>query len=180
MMGSWGIHKPSNVSVKERIITELYSNFDCDVLQASQVGNILYFAIKHIPSGTVYAEVVKTRIDNSIYNNLIYKQMDETMQPYFYDAPASLIKKLTPTDSEQANEWRKICLETAEKKKTERGKPKLKDGDKIKFTRPIQFSNGSKLDTFTVWKEGRRTLFIHDLRFYRIRKWNTMEYEVVV
>jgi hypothetical protein len=178
-MGSWGIHKPSNMSIKDVLKHDLFRNDELEVLQSSVVGNIVYFAVKYIPQNIVYATVVKTRIDNSIYNNLIYKEMDETMHPYFYDAPPSLIKKLTPTDNENALTWRAECLKRAEVKKVERQKPKVENGMQIQFSRPIEFSNGHKLDTFTVFKEGKSVLFKSGYQFYRIRKWNKLDYQIV-
>lgn len=35
-----------------------------------------------------------------------YKDLDETMHPYFYDCPLSLIKEAGPTNNKSANEWR--------------------------------------------------------------------------
>lgn len=45
-----------------------------------------------------------------------YKDMDETMMPYYFDAPKSLIQKLTPTDCENSNKWRQACLERSRTK----------------------------------------------------------------
>ncbi|MDO5332206.1 MAG: hypothetical protein Q4E99_05950, partial [Bacillota bacterium] len=59
--------------------------------------------------------------------------------PYCYDCPKAILKLLTPTDSEWANEWRRKCFE-------KHNKPKLSDlpiGTKIKFER-----NGKEIKLF--------------------------------
>ena len=33
------------------------------------------------------------------------------MEPYHYECPKSILKLLTPTDNELANEWREKCYE---------------------------------------------------------------------
>lgn len=44
-----------------------------------------------------------------------YKDMDETMGPYYYDFPVSWLDMLSPCDSENALGWRKCVRERAEK-----------------------------------------------------------------
>lgn len=51
------------------------------------------------------------------YWNFSYKEMDESMCPYSFDCPVGILNLLTPTDSENANEWRRLCREQKEKKK---------------------------------------------------------------
>lgn len=40
-----------------------------------------------------------------------YKDMDETMEPYYYNCPEAILKLLTATDNEHANKWRATCRE---------------------------------------------------------------------
>lgn len=62
------------------------------------------------------------------YHNFGYKDMDETMGPYSYHCPKSILDKLTPTDNEAALKWREKCKEQIAK--NEKAKT-LKVGDKI-------------------------------------------------
>jgi hypothetical protein len=45
-----------------------------------------------------------------------YKDMDESMHPYYYDCPLSILSKLTTTDNENAISWREKCMENKKKK----------------------------------------------------------------
>lgn len=50
-----------------------------------------------------------------IYSNFAYKLMDESMGPRECDCPKKILKLLSPTESEWANEWRKKCEENQKK-----------------------------------------------------------------
>ncbi len=113
------------------------------VLKSCMKGSTYYAAIKQmvkrvendiyepIDDGIVFGVVFLTSVDNKSYwENFAYKDMDETCGPYKYDCPKAIIDLLSPTDNEYALEWRRKCLENA-------NKPKLSDlpiGTKIKFT----------------------------------------------
>ena len=43
-----------------------------------------------------------------------YKDMDESMHPYYYDFPVSWLDLLSPTDSENARKWREEVRKRAE------------------------------------------------------------------
>ena len=52
------------------------------------------------------AVVFLTQVEKGMF---YYKDMSETMGPCYYDCPESILKKLSPTDNEYANEWREQC-----------------------------------------------------------------------
>ena len=81
--------------------------------------------------------------------NFGYKDMDETMGPYYYNCPARILKQLTPTDNETALAWRNACQERLDKRKARK---KLKVGDMIRFDKALKFTDGSKLSDFIVVK----------------------------
>ncbi len=60
---------------------------------------------------------------------IAYKDMDENMGPYYYNCPAEVLEQLTPTDNENANEWRAKCLDRLLKKGV-RVNPKVLDAIK--------------------------------------------------
>lgn len=97
-----------------------------NVLKSAMVGSTYYAAVeKKKTDGTreVWAAVFLTcgrSSDGTIWG---YKDMDETMEPYYYDCPAGILALLTPTDNERANNWRKACRENLAKKAADRKNP---------------------------------------------------------
>lgn len=107
-----------------------------------------YAAVEIVEKGTGKREVVAIvallHIDSK---ELGKKTMDETCGPYSYNCPESILNLLTETNSEWAQEWRAKCRkQIANRKKVF----SLKAGTVIKFDKPLSFSNGLELDTFTV------------------------------
>lgn len=94
------------------------------------------------------------------YNNFGYKDMDETMGPYMFNCPKTILDLLTPTDNEYANKWRNSNWERIN------NTLKVKDGDIIKLKNPIRFRGGQELDTFRVEKKGRKTSYYHPSNNY--------------
>jgi len=45
------------------------------------------------------------------YHNFGYKDMDESLHPFYYDCPERILRRLTPCDDEEANRWRQKCWE---------------------------------------------------------------------
>jgi hypothetical protein len=88
--------------------------------------------------------------------NFGYKDMDETMGPYMFNCPNTILDLLTdtPHDNESSREWRKACRE----RNASILKPK--HGDIIKTKGTWRFNGGWELDTFYVKKEGRRTRYL--------------------
>lgn len=81
-----------------------------EVLKSSMVGSTYYAAIKHTIFATgevmVFADITITSIEN---NQFWYKDMSESMGPYKYDCPVSILNLLSPTDNEYALQWRENC-----------------------------------------------------------------------
>lgn len=101
------------------------------VVKSAMVGSTYYAAVETVVVAggerkvwaAVFLTCGKTRWDHTVWG---YKDMDETMGPFSYDCPASILALLTPTDNKNANEWRETCrkvlAEKAEKRKT-KGQP---------------------------------------------------------
>ncbi len=83
------------------------------IVKDSMVGNIYYAAMKSSKTGEVWALVVLTETDGTEFG---YKDMDETMGPGYCDCPIGILKLLSPTDNEYANEWRRNCYAVIEQK----------------------------------------------------------------
>lgn len=102
-----------------------------------------------------------------------YKDMSESMGPVESACPARILDLLTPTDSENANEWRRRCRATLE----QRGKARsLKSGSMIEFEAPVRFDDDFEGKRFTIemvprgWR-GRRQKVLRGENggLYRVR-----------
>jgi len=82
-----------------------------------------------------------------------FKDMDETVGPYVANCPETILKLLTPTENEQAKDWRQSCWQNIESKKQ---LPKYGVGDTLRFKEPIQFAEGFVLDEFTCIDKRKR------------------------
>lgn len=127
-----------------------------DVLKSSMVGSTYYAAIKplkkyggkdengntialDIPKEEqkVFAVVFLTSTNMKDYYNFAYKDMDESCGPCHCDCPKGILDLLTPTESEYAKEWRKVCYENLEAKKNSNSFGKLPVGTVLKVVMPF-------------------------------------------
>lgn len=107
-----------------------------EIVKSRIVGSIYYAAIKplkkyigkneegeyqytDIPLAEqeIIAVVMLTSTNMKDYYNFSYKGLDETMLPYYYDCPISILKVLSETNNESAKEWRRRCYEKIQQKK---------------------------------------------------------------
>lgn len=78
------------------------------VLKSSMVGTTYYAAVETIKTKEVFAVIFLTSVRDGEF---MYKDMDETENPYECRCPKGILKLLSPTNSECALEWRKRCYE---------------------------------------------------------------------
>lgn len=106
------------------------------VLKSAMVGSTWYGALQvdNGESVEVTAEVVLTALDNKEYFNFGYKEMGESCGPHKAECPVGILKLLTPTDSEWANQWRERCWKYHEQKKSPNALGKLPYGAEIEFS----------------------------------------------
>ena len=107
-----------------------------------------YLAMEVIKDGerTVFAMVCAIIHSPRSYHNFTYKDMDESMEPFYYNCPERILDLLTPIDNDNANTWRNKCRLVIARKKN---RPKFKAGDTLEFEEPIRFANGEKLTQLT-------------------------------
>ena len=144
-MGYTELHKEKYV----KLLDFFKQEFNCknevrewEVLACSTKSNVAYLACKLTTKEEVKVVAVVCILSypkKDPYYNFGYKDMDETMGPYYYDCPEKILKLLTPTNSIHAKEWRELCYKNLSQKKSNL---KLKEGDLIKFDSPLKFSNG--------------------------------------
>lgn len=111
---------------------------DYKILKTCAVGSVVYSAIECVNKDTkerrVFATIFLTSTNMKDYYNFSYKDMDESCGANESNCPLSILKLLTPTEYEFANEWRKRCYEYHEKKKNStQNISKLPLGTKIKI-----------------------------------------------
>lgn len=144
-----------------------------DVLKSSMVGSTYYAAVKPLKKSNgkdengnyiyvdmpeneqfVFAVVFLTSTNQKDYYNFSYKDMCESMGPYECDCPKSILDLLSPTDNENANEWRKVCYENyANKKKYKTNSLcRLPVGSVIKVTMPCRTTLYKEGDVVTLTK----------------------------
>lgn len=131
----------------------LYDREFCSIIDISARGNVVYAAVMfHRHNDIVLAVVVALTRDVDGWN---YRDMCEAEGPHYYDCPAKILNKLSPTKEEYAIQWRAKCREVAARKANKR---KLKPGSVITLETPVTFSDGVTETVFicTVWNGGRR------------------------
>lgn len=129
-----------NVNRKQTLdkqFTEDNKTTTWEVEKSAMVGTTYYCALTRTDKETgekrTFGMVALTSVDNSQWNNFSYKEMDESMQPYCYDCPESILNLLSPTKDKWSNEWREACRVNNKHKKQMRNAMKaFKVGDKIK------------------------------------------------
>lgn len=103
---------------RKQLVDHLCGDAGVKTLKRRFVGNTLYTVHSYKKTdGTVinFACVYLLKGRNGTRDGWGYKDMDETMHPYYYDFPASWLDMLSPTDSTSANEWRECVRKRAAK-----------------------------------------------------------------
>lgn len=103
-----------------------------------------------------------------------YKDMTECMGPCESKCPKTILEMLTPTESKYASDWRDRCWKRIHERAA---KPKVKQGDWIKFEQPIKFRDGSELDTFVYLKGNDFKTSPQSYGYYNISGWRDRKYE---
>lgn len=159
----------------------------CQIVDFSKVGNVAYMVLERIEMpGKRFALVCLTEWDswnalNFRYFNFRYKDISEEMGPCESNCPVRLLDKLSPTDSEYANNWRQRCRENASSKAN--GRKRIKSivvGAWFKLRTPLKFSDKTMRDTFkVVLYRGRKAYQSQDGKLYRIRGLEKYEFEIL-
>ena len=97
-----------------------------EVLKSAVVGSVYYAAVRNL----------KRYVGRDENGNYIYEDAvnEPVMGPCECDCPVSILKLLSPTDSEWALKWRERCRKRAEQKKSPTALSNLPVGARIRFT----------------------------------------------
>lgn len=120
------------------------------IVKSSMVGSVYYGALKiHCKNEDkedfITAIVAPTRMDNGF---LMKKTMEESVGPYYYDCPTSILELLSPTEDKWALKWRAKCYQ----KKRFPNLSKLKEGTIIRFICPVDTRFYKEGETITLEK----------------------------
>lgn len=138
-MGWTTTHKDKSTSAKQYIeqklmvwTSDVYSH---RVLDGGVVKFHTYYgAVERVENATgereVFAVVILLSYHKNQYHNFGYKDMCESMGPVEAECPERILKLLTPTDCENANDWRERCWNRINTKKT---RPKIVENKVLKY-----------------------------------------------
>lgn len=105
-MGWTFMGRPQDVRAELR---ELYQSQFTQVIDDAVIGRTYYCAVEVNKPGKpreVYAGVALYSLKGGEFG---YKEMDESMGPYYFECPIRILDKLTPPTSSYAAEWRNKC-----------------------------------------------------------------------
>ena len=119
-MGWTGTYLPCCPRGTERMKRAIMQEVDENrVVDAMMVGTTVYLAMKG-DNGDIFGAVILTEYGN---HEFCTKAMSEYAGPYSYKCPKRILDKLSPTEDENAIEWRGKCRVLAnERKETQRQK----------------------------------------------------------
>jgi hypothetical protein len=138
-MGWTTTHKPSHISAKEYIETNCLTwdspTHDYRVLDGGVKNFRTYYgAVEKTDRSTgerqVFAVIFMLQFYKNDYHNFGYKDMDESVGPYQAECPERILKLLTPTTSQYAQQWRDACWAKINAKKT---KPVINVGTALTY-----------------------------------------------
>lgn len=122
-MGTTCTNKPAGMSMKDFFIDHGVLRWGDHlpntyrVLETAYKMPMFYAAVETVNKETgerhVWAAVIKVMHTRGDYG-FCYKDMDETMGPCEAHCPTKVLDLLTPTDNENANEWRARCRKNLE------------------------------------------------------------------
>lgn len=99
-----------NGTVDRKKEVESVISDDYRILKSAIVGGTYYGAAENIHNNEVIGIVALTHVCSHDYFNFGMKLMDETYGPYEAKCPMSILKLLTSTDNQFAEDWRNRCV----------------------------------------------------------------------
>lgn len=166
-MGWDGSYKPSNVSLKQLIISKINGSGEKYSHRVVKICvrpfTAAYAAVERTCLATgdkeIYGLVVAIRHEKGGY--VATKEMDESMHPYFYECPADILDILSPTNDQSAQSWREKCrglLTAREALKSDLNS--AKEGAVFRFKKPALFTKIGEVSEITLHaKKGRKYAF---------------------
>lgn len=167
-MGWSFTHRPAGIDSRKWAEDNLTGDL-WDMVDFAAKRDAYYFVADSRSTGERVLFVIGIqRVPRAEYN-FGWKSCDEGMGPTWATCPDRLLDLMGEPPNEHAAEWRAAC-------RAYNARPKVVKGMRVKFARPLKFTNGAELDTFTF--EGRNR-FRADYGVYSISGWKERDYEVL-
>lgn len=175
-MGWTFTHREPGTTDREWVTTNLL-DAGMEIVACATKSGVFYAAVKNGPEakflpGQTWALVMLIQRTRG-YHNFGYKDMDESVGPVYYDAPAAVLNALSPTENDYATKWREQCRANLAATTTQ---AKVKPGDTVRFTHPLDFGKG-RVFTELVFQE--RSTFRVDRLLLRVPNWRKMHYTII-
>lgn len=169
-MGTICSHKPDHIKATDFLIQNHLTwdshdkeTGDKHTILATSLVNMreFYAAVEHVKADStreVWCAVLKVSWYPKDHYNCCVKSMSEHDGPYYYNCPEKILKLLTPTDSEWANNWREKCWANVNFKKVVK-----KVGDVVRL-----YGHDYKLQEY-VGRRGYFAAHVESGRTYRLK-----------
>jgi hypothetical protein len=160
-MGWTTFNKPKHISPSDYFRDAFKHEPNHELLDIAIVKRMTaYMAVRLKDTGEVIALVYMLTYSRT-WDNFGYKDMSEFAGPVQSECPKRILELLTPlpdnddSSTTWAKNWRERCWAKINNRTS---KPKVKEGDVIKVSEPLEFRSGISYDTFqktsrtNVWK----------------------------
>jgi hypothetical protein len=159
-------HLQGPFTARSAIEFDLGAGFAARVVDAVRYGPVIYAAVRSTNGQEVFGLVLLTeRRDGVLYT----KPISEDMGPAEDHCPASILDQLTEPSNQPAYEWRRRC-----RARVARSRPR--QGQRVIFAKPLQFTNGDTYGTLTFM--GGSRFCSADGTLYHIPSWRKFDYSV--
>ncbi len=165
-MGWTAGHLQGPFTARAAIEFDLGPEFAARVIDTARYGQVIYAAVCSSDDQEVFGLVLLTERHGGV---LYTKPVSEDMAPVEDHCPARILDQLTEPSNQNAREWRKRC-------RARLAKPRPRRGQKVVFTKRLQFTNGDAHSTLSF--QGKARFCSADGKLYCIRSWRELDYTV--
>jgi hypothetical protein len=165
-MGWTAGHLQGPFTARAAIEFDLGAEFAARVIDTVRYGRVIYAAVRSSNGQEVFGLVLLTeRRDGVLYT----KPISEDMGPVEDRCPPRLLGRLTEPSNQHAREWRQRCRHRL-------ARPRPRQGQKVNFGKPLQFTDGDAHSILTF--QGGSRFRSADGTSYHIRSWRELDYRV--
>jgi|ERR1700722_2080038 len=165
-MGWTAGHLQGPFTARAAIEFDLGVELAARVIDTTRYGHVIYAAVRSNDGQEVFGLVLLAECRDGV---LYTKPISEDMGPAEDCCPARILDQLTEPSNQHARRWRQRC-------RARLAMPRPCQGQKVVFTRPLQFANGDAQSTL-IFQGGSRFCSA-DGRLYRIRSWRELDYSI--
>ncbi len=156
---------PHSTTTKKRLVDEILSDYrhhpNWKIIKTALVGSCFWMALHSLKTDEKFIVLYLMEKHDGVYG---YKDMDETMHPFYYNCPLALLD-LTSSLMNEANAWRQEMRKQIAEKKALKAKP-IVIGD-------IVTVRNAKGIYKVIGRYGPRSFCIEDINSYRVYRCGT-------